>query len=291
MTSASRPALILGAHFSIVGGLEQAILEAASRQCTTLQIFTKNAMTWKEKPLTETAIQKFAAVRTKTGIDNIISHASYLINIAGPDPKKAVMSCSALKQEILRCGQLDIPYAVLHPGAHMGEGDAKGIARIAENINRIFEQTDGAKTNLLLETTAGQGTSIGHRFEQLAAVMDKVEDNSRIGVCMDTCHIFAAGYNISDKTGYEKTMADFDDIVGLNKLRVIHLNDTKKAGGSKVDRHEHIGDGFIGKDAFEFIINDARLQKIPKIIETPKLKNNQDGDTINLNLLRKLQFQ
>ncbi len=291
MDFASRPALILGAHFSIAGGLERAILEAASRQCNTLQLFTKNAMTWKEKPLTESAIQKFTEIKTKTGIDNIISHASYLINIAGPDPKKAAMSCSALKQEILRCRLLDIPCAVLHPGAHMGEGEAKGIARIAENINRIFEQTGGAATRLLLETTAGQGTSIGHRFEQLAAVMDQIEDKSRIGVCMDTCHIFAAGYDISDKSGYEKTMADFDDIVGLNNLRVLHLNDAKKAGGTRVDRHEHIGEGFIGIHAFELIINDARLQKIPKIIETPKIKNTQDGDTVNLDLLRKLQIQ
>ena len=290
MKNMEQPALLLGAHFSIAKGLPRAILDADSYKCNTLQIFTKNAQTWKEKTLTKNQIDDFLKTRQKTGIYNIISHTSYLINIAGPDPKKAEMSCEALKQEIIRCGQLDIPYIVLHPGAHMGEGDAKGIDRIADNINRIFDLTDTLSSRLLLETTAGQGTSIGHFFEQLAAIIEKVHDKTRIGVCLDTCHIFAAGYDFSDKNGYEQAIRNFDDIIGLKNLFVIHLNDSKKACGTRVDRHEHIGDGFIGREAFKYMINDSRLKDIPKIIETPKLKNEQDADTINLELLRNMRL-
>ncbi len=282
--------LLMGAHFSIAKGLHKAITEADSYNCNALQIFTKNASTWKEKFLTENQINDFLKTKQKTGIDRIISHTSYLINIAGPDKKKSAMSCEALKQEIIRCGQLEIPYVVLHPGAHMGEGEEKGIQRIANNVNRIFVATNGIATRLLLETTAGQGSSIGHTFEQLDSIIKKVEDKSRIGICLDTCHIFAAGYDISNKKGYEHTIKAFDDIIGLNNLFVIHLNDTKKACNTRVDRHEHIGDGCIGLDAFKHIINDSRLKDIPKILETPKLKDGKDADTINLELLRRLHL-
>jgi deoxyribonuclease IV len=282
--------LLLGAHFSIAKGLHKAIIEADAYDCYTLQIFTKNASTWKEKILTEKQIQDFIKTRQKTGIDQIISHTSYLINIAGPDKKKSDMSCEALKQEIIRCGQLEIPYMVLHPGSHMGDGERKGIQRITDNINRTFDATSSISSRLLLETTAGQGTSIGHTFEQLAAIIEKVHNKSRIGICLDTCHIFAAGYDISDKKGYENTIRAFDDIIGLSNLFAIHLNDTKKAYNTRVDRHEHIGDGFIGLDAFKYIINDSRLKNVPKILETPKLKDGKDGDTINLELLRSLQL-
>ena len=290
MPDTKSQSLLLGAHFSIAKGLHRAIREAAKYQCNTLQLFTKNANTWKEKTLTDDQIQQFKTAKGETGIHRIISHTSYLINIAGPDIKKADMSCCALKQEVIRCSQLEIPYVVLHPGSHMGKGEHTGIARITDNINRIFDETKGLRTRLLLETTAGQGNSVGHTFEQLAAIMDDVSDKTRIGVCLDTCHIFAAGYDISNKNGYEKTIKHFDDIIGLENLFAIHLNDTQKACGSRADRHEHIGDGLIGKDAFRFLINDTRLKSIPKIIETPKLKNGKDADRINLELLRKLQF-
>ena len=288
MKNIKQPSLLLGAHFSIAKGRHRAILEADSYKCNTLQIFTKNAQTWKEKTLTEKEIKKFNDTKKQTGIFQIISHTSYLINIAGSNPKKVKMSCEALKQEIVRCGQLEIPYVVLHPGSHMGEGEKKGIQRITDNINRILAATNGNSARLLLETTAGQGTSIGHTFEQLAAIIEKVHDKTRIGICMDTCHIFAAGYDISNKQGYENTIKALDDIIGLKNLFAIHLNDTKKACNTRVDRHEHIGDGYIGLDAFRYIINDSRLKNIPKIIETPKLKNQQDADTINLELLRSL---
>lgn len=283
-------ALCLGAHFSIAKGLHRAITEAAAYQCNTLQIFTKNASTWKEKTLTENQIQRFLKTRDQTGITEIISHASYLINLASPEVSKTEMSREAIKQEIIRCGQLEIPYLVLHPGSHMGDGEAMGIRRISKNINQIFDGTAGIPGRLLLETTAGQGSSIGHRFEHLAAIIENVHDPSRIGVCLDTCHIFAAGYDISTKKGYETTLKAFNAVIGLKNLFVLHLNDAKKECGAHVDRHTHIGDGFIGTDAFERLINDPRLTHIPKIIETPKRKNGQDADTINLKLLRNLLY-
>jgi deoxyribonuclease-4 len=289
MKNVTTQSLLLGAHFSIAKGLHKAIIEAATYNCNTLQIFTKNANTWKEKTLSDKEINQFKETKKQTGIYHILSHTAYLINIAGPDMKKAKMSCEALKQEITRCGQLEIPFIVLHPGAHMGDGEQKGTQRIADNINRIFAATAGISARLLLETTAGQGTGIGHTFEQIDAIIAKVEDKSRIGVCLDTCHIFAAGYDISNKKAYEVTVKAFDDIIGLKNLFAMHLNDTKKACNTRVDRHEHIGDGCIGLDAFKYIITDSRLKDVPKILETPKLKNGKDADTINLELLRSLQ--
>lgn len=290
MNSNDHKTLLLGAHFSIAGGMQKALYEAVSYQCNTLQIFTKNASTWKEKTLSEKEIKKFKNAKKETGIFKIISHAAYLINIAGIDKKKTAMSCDALKHELKRCDQLEIPYLVLHPGSHMGDGEENGILRIADNINQIFGLTEGFKTRLLLETTAGQGSSIGHTFEQLAAIIEQVHDQTRIGVCLDTCHIFAAGYDISTADGYRSNIAEFDRVVGLDNLYVIHLNDSKKKAGSRVDRHEHIGEGFIGLNAFKFIINDFRFKNIPKIIETPKIKAGKDGDDTNLNRLRSLLY-
>jgi len=228
MSINSQSPLLLGAYFSIAGGMQKAIYEAASYQCSTLQIFTKNANTWKEKTVSEKEINKFKAARNETGIDNIVSHASYLINIAGFDKKKSAMSCEALKHELMRCSHLDLPYLVLHPGSHMETSEQDGIRRIVENINQIFAETPDVKTRLLLETTAGQGSSVGHTFEHLAAIIDPVADHSRIGVCLDTSHIFAAGYDISTSDGYRSTMAEFDRIIGIDRLFVIHLNDSKK---------------------------------------------------------------
>jgi deoxyribonuclease-4 len=281
--------LLLGAHFSIAGGLHHAIEESQSYQCTVLQMFTKNATTWRERLLSQKDIDKFKQARQASNIRFIAVHASYLINIAGGEEKKSFLSRNALKQELVRCGQLDIDFLVLHPGSHMGKGEEAGIMRIARNLNKIFDETNGIKTRLLLETTAGQGSSIGCRFEHLAAIIKRIQDRSRIGICMDTSHIFAAGYDISTPAGYRETIHAFDEIVGLAHLHLIHLNDSKKEAGSRVDRHEHIGAGFIGKETFKLIINDARFTNIPKIIETPKGKTRfKDWDRINLNRLRRL---
>jgi len=284
--------LLLGAHFSISGGLHRAIDEARFYGCNVLQMFTKNATTWRERILSETDIHKFNEARLSGGIQRIAAHASYLINIAGPQGKTSALSCKALTQELVRCDQLGIDYLVLHPGSHMGQGEASGIISCARNINRIFYETRGSTTRLLLETTAGQGSSIGCAFEQLAAILKKVEDHSRIGICMDTCHIFAAGYDISTRSGYDHVMHAFDGIIGLERLYLLHVNDSKKEAGSRVDRHEHIGKGFIGLEAFKWIINDRRFRHIPKIIETPKGKTGfKDWDKINLKRLRSFTQQ
>ncbi len=206
------------------------------------------------------------------------------------------MSINALLQELVRSSNLGIPYVVLHPGSHMEAGEKEGILRIAESIDEIFAKTPGISTRLLLETTAGQGSSVGHTFEQLASIISKVEKKINLGVCLDTCHIFAAGYDIRTMEYYRKTMDDFDSIIGLDRLSFIHLNDSKKELGSRVDRHEQIGRGYIGLDAFKYIMNDDRFFDIPKIIETPKGeprgkpkgKTDKDWDEINLKVLREM---
>ncbi len=278
----------LGAHFSIAKGLHQALLEAAAYGCDALQLFTKNASTWKERVLSADDIRLFDEARKKTGICQIASHTSYLINLASPDKEIQMMSAAALRQELIRSSQLLIPYVILHPGSHMGSGEEAGIARIVGHVNRILEDTPEIKTRLLFETTAGQGSSIGYRFEQLAMLLDRVEDRKRTGVCLDTSHIFAAGYDLRDKKTYRETLAAFDGVVGREHLYVLHLNDSKKGLGSRVDRHEHIGRGQIGMTAFELVMQDVRLANIPKIIETPKTKDSEDWDAVNLNCLRKL---
>ncbi len=279
---------LLGAHFSIAKGLHNALYEAKSYKCNTVQIFTKNANTWKERRLTQDEIDLFDQARTKTGISIIASHTSYLINLATYEKKKHAMSCMALKEELVRSSILNIPFVVLHPGSHMGSGEKEGICRIAASINEIFEENPDITTRLLLETTAGQGSSIGHTFEQLESVMDKIENRDSVGICLDTCHIFAAGYDIRTAASYRKTIDNFDKIIGFQHLFLIHLNDSRKDLGSRVDRHEHIGKGFIGLKAFELFMNDKRFKDIPKIIETPKQKKGKDLDKENLERLRTL---
>ena len=279
---------LLGAHFSIAKGLHNAIYEAQAYGCNALQIFTKNATTWKERTLSQDEIDRFNQAREKTGITAIASHTSYLINLATYEKKKHAMSCNALKNELVRSSMLGIPFVVLHPGAHMGKGEKEGIRKIAASINTIFAQTPGIQTRLLLESIAGQGSGLGHTFEQLTAIMDKVKNKDLIGVGLDTAHIFAAGYDIRTPSAYHKTIDAFDAITGLEHLYLIHLNDSKKDLGSRVDRHEHIGKGLIGLKAFKSIMNDKRFINIPKIIETPKEKEGTDYDAVNLNRLRGL---
>ncbi len=276
---------ILGAHLSIAKGLHRALYEANKLQCSALQIFTKNAATWKEKGLTPDDIAKFHRAREKTGIRQIASHTSYLINPAAIDKKKYTLSCNALANELARSSSLGIPYVVLHPGSHMGSGEHKGIKQIAKAINKIFSSTPVSKTRLLIETCAGQGTGIGHTFEQIASILEKIDNTDKIGVCLDTCHIFAAGYDIRTRKAYNETIKTFDEIIGLQQLYLIHLNDSKKELGSRIDRHEQIGKGFIGLKAFELIMNDNRLRHVPKIIETPKGKAGGKMDRINLDTL------
>jgi deoxyribonuclease-4 len=284
--STKKTSCLLGAHFSISKGLHNALYEAQAYGCNALQIFTKNSNTWKERTLSQDEIDCFDRARKVTGITAIASHTSYLINLATHEKKKHAMSCNALKNELVRSSMLSIPFVVLHPGAHMGKGENQGIRKIAESINKIFFQTPGVQTRLLFETTAGQGSNLGHTFEQIASIMDKVENSNRIGVCLDTAHIFAAGYDIRTPNSYGRTMDAFDAVIGIENLYLIHLNDSKKELGSRVDRHQHIGEGLIGIKAFELLMNDRRFIDIPKIIETPKQKDGKDYDQINLDRLR-----
>lgn len=280
---------LLGAHFSTAGGLENAIYSARKYKCSTLQLFTKNARSWKEKQLSVEEIGKFNRAKQETNISRIVSHASYLINIASNDKDKYKKSKDALKNELIRSSELGIESVVLHPGSHLNQGKEKGIEIVVKTINSIYSGTDKISTRLVLETTAGQGTNLGYKFEQLAQMIDKTKNIARVGVCIDTCHIFTAGYDISSYDASYKTFEEFDSIIGLEYLSVLHLNDSLHGLGSKKDRHAHIGKGYIGDDAFDFIMQDSRFDKIPKIIETPKnngRNDTKDMDRINLGKLQ-----
>ena len=277
---------LLGAHLSIAGGLEKSLYRAAALECSALQIFTKNASTWKERKLKPDEIDRFDTARVETGIRSIASHTSYLINIATPDRKQRVRSCAALEQELNRATALRISDVVLHPGSHMGCGEAKGLEKAAESLNSVLNKRPHHTARLLLETTAGQGNSLGFRFEQIAALIDRVEDKVKIGVCLDTAHIFSAGYDIRTADSIAAVMEQFDSVVGRKYLKLLHLNDSKKDLGTRVDRHENIGEGFIGLEAFRFIMRDPGLSHIPKIIETPKDAHDREWDRKNLDRLR-----
>ncbi len=281
----------MGAHFSIAGGLDKALYTARDYGCTALQIFTKNASTWKERILTDEDVAAFDLARRKTGITAIFSHTAYLINLGSPEKKKFDLSCKALACELNRCHKLGIPWVVHHPGAHMASGEAEGLKRIAHGINRVLDISDPLGPGLLLETCAGQGTTLGHTFEQLALIRASVHHKERIGFCLDACHIFAAGYDIRTEKTYLKTMAAFHETVGLDRLQLIHMNDAKRKLGSKVDRHHHIGKGKIGLTAFSLIMTDERISHIPKILETPKKEGIIDWDRRNLRVLRSLLTQ
>ena len=282
---------LLGAHFSIAGGLHKALYTGKKYGCTAVQIFTKNASTWKERVLTNQEIETFDLARQETGITAISSHTAYLINLGSPEKKKFDLSLNALICEMARSHHLGIPWVVHHPGAHMGSGEVEGMDRVAGGINRVLAESDGGGPRLLLETCAGQGTTLGHTFEQLAYITEKVIQNERVGFCLDTCHIFAAGYDIRTEEAYHETVHTFDKILGLDRLMVIHLNDAKRKLGSRIDRHHHIGKGKIGRKGFSLIMNDERLIHIPKILETPKKEGLIDWDRRNLNTLRSLRKQ
>jgi deoxyribonuclease IV len=277
----------LGAHTSIEGGVACAIDLASKLKFNTMQIFTKNNNRWFAKSLAENEIDNFREKLKKSKIQPVVAHDSYLINLCAADKDILKKSREAFIDELNRCEQLEIPYLNFHPGGHLGQGEEEGIKIIAESLNLAHLQTKGFKVQSMLETTAGQGTSIGYSFEQLKKIIDLVDDKERMCVCIDTAHIFAAGYDIRLPEKYENTLMQFDNIIGLDLLKCIHINDSKKDLGTRVDRHEHIGKGFIGLDGFRNIMNDKRLENIPKILETPKTKG-QKEDLKNLKVLRSL---
>ncbi len=259
----------IGAHVSISGGVFNAPLNAEEIGAKAFALFTKNQRQWSAKPLTEEAITKFKENLKKVGIspEHILPHDSYLINLGNPEEEKRRKSIEAFVDEVNRCYQLGLKYLNFHPGSHLRKVSEKECLKIiADSINEILERTKDVI--LVLENTAGQGSNVGYKFEHLAEIIDMVKDKSRIGVCLDTCHMFAAGYDIRTEKVYEKTMKEFDEVVGFKYLKGMHLNDAKSQLGSRVDRHHSIGKGNIGLDAFRFIMNDKRLNNIPLILET-----------------------
>ncbi|MEZ4531138.1 MAG: deoxyribonuclease IV [Thermomicrobiales bacterium] len=280
--------LELGSHVSASGGVDKAIGRATALEMTSFQIFTKNANQWNAKPLDPVVIERIRdGIAANPQITTVVAHDSYLINLASPDDAAWEKSIAALQTELERCDQLGIPFLVSHPGAHMGTGVDAGTARVAHAINIIHERLPNGACSLAIETTAGQGSTLGRTFEEIAQIIDGVEDKQRISVCFDTCHVFAAGYDIRTEATYQTTMETFDEIIGLGRLQVLHLNDSAKEFGSYRDRHAHIGEGFIGRDAFQFLLRDDRLQGRPGILETPK-DDDVTEDLMNLTTLRGL---
>lgn len=276
----------LGAHVSVAGGLHLAFENARVCGANVIQIFSKNSTQWKAKPITEEDAKLFKEKQEETGLGPVLVHDSYLINLCAPDPVMLAKSRNAFQEELDRCEILGIPYLVTHPGSHLGQGEDEGLRRNAESLNELFKRTKGYKVKVLLETTAGQGTNIGWRFEHIRAIMDRVKYPERVAVCYDTCHTLAAGYDFRTKEGYERVFDEFDRVIGIEKLEAFHLNDSKRDLGARVDRHEHIGKGFLGLEPFRLLLNDKRFQKIPMVLETP-MAVEMHAD--NLKVLRSLR--
>lgn len=280
---------------SIEGGVENAPLRGKKAGCQVIQIFTKNNNRWNSRQLADNDINSFKKNSFDTGVIPTASHTAYLINLASPNTEIYKKSLEAFYDEMVRAERLGLPYLIFHPGAHLGSGEDAGLKKIADSINILLKKpvpfpetgADGLKLMLLLETTAGQGSHLGYKFEHLSEIIKMVDEKEKIGVCLDTCHVFAAGYDISNEYGYEKTFEDFDKIIGIDKLKVFHINDSKRELGSRVDRHEHIGKGKLGLTAFRLLLNDERFKNIPMILETPKGKTMRE-DKKNLSILRGL---
>jgi deoxyribonuclease-4 len=280
-------AILFGAHMSIRGGVGMAIERARSIHCTAMQMFVKNNMQWFARPLRSEEIRAFLDHVQRGELRSVFGHANYLINLAATNPRFHANSLRALSEELTRADQLELPFLVLHPGAHLGAGDEAGLEKIVDSIDEVFRKIPHVRTKIALETTAGQGSCIGHRFEHLAFITANVREPERVCVCLDTAHLFAAGYDMSSEHSTRKTLREFDHVIGRDRLVAIHLNDSKTARGSRVDRHEHIGKGRIGLDAFRFFMRDRRFRKIPKVLETPKGKDLRE-DVMNLKTLLRL---
>jgi deoxyribonuclease-4 len=279
--------ILLGAHMSIRGGVSMAIERARSIRCTAMQIFVKNNMQWFARPLRREEICDFLDHVQRGELSSIFAHANYLINLAATNPQFHRNSIRALSEELTRAEQLELPFLVVHPGAHLGAGEEAGLEKIVASIDLVVGGLPKIKTRIALETTAGQGSCLGYKFEQLAYIINRVREPERLCVCLDTAHLFAAGYDVTSEASIRKTLREFDRIIGRDRLVAIHLNDSKTARGSRVDRHEHIGKGQIGLDAFRFIMRDRRFRKIPKVLETPKGEDLRE-DVMNLKTLRRL---
>ncbi len=278
---------LFGAHLSIAGGQHKALLQAESLGCQTVQLFTKNANQWQGKPLDDEEVARFKKEARRLRLKYLTAHDSYLINLASPDPALYQKSLDAFVEEMQRAERLGLAYLVMHPGAAVTDTPEAGLARVAAALDSAHARCAGFRVRVLLETTAGQGTTLGHRFEQLAAILQTVQQPRRLGVCLDTCHVFAAGYGLATRAEYDATFAEFDRVVGLDRLRLFHVNDSVKERGSRVDRHAGLGQGKIGLDTFRWLVTDERFADRPMILETPKEDGDvKDMDSVNLALLR-----
>ena len=283
----------LGAHMSIAGGYYRAVEEAQRCGCDCVQIFTKNNNQWRAKEITAEEAAQFTATLTRLKISHPLSHTSYLINLASPDEALWQKSVESMVVEVRRAMQLGIPYVVVHPGSHTTATQEQGIANVALALDMVHKLVPRTKTRILLEITAGQGTNLGWKFSQLAAIINQTSKPDRIGICFDTCHAFAAGYDLRDRSAYQAMWREFDKQLGLDRLKAIHLNDSKRELGSRIDRHEHIGRGQIGEVGFRNLLTDKRFQDIPMYLETPKENTEENTaaepwDVVNLRTLREL---
>jgi deoxyribonuclease-4 len=276
---------LIGAHMSITGEISKGIDRGVSLGCTAIQIFTGYNNRWISKSIASEDLKHFNEKKHQLKI--IFAHNNYLINLASFDPVKSKKSFSSMLEELHRAEQLQLPFLVMHPGSHLGAGEKDGLKRIARQLNVLISETKDFKVRILLETTAGQGTNLGHCFEHFTEIMNRIRDPERIGICFDTCHSFTAGYDLRIPSEYEKTFDSFDRIVGLSHIFAFHLNDSKFGLGSRKDRHEHIGQGCIGLNAFRLLLNDERFNRIPMVLETPKGKEMEE-DRMNLAVLKSL---
>lgn len=279
----------LGAHMSIAGGVDKAIERGRRVGCDTIQIFTRGNMQWRSRPLGADEIASFKQLRAKTGIAPAFAHDCYLINLGATNPDTLRKSLEAMVDEVRRADSLGLPFVVAHPGAHMGAGEAAGLRRIADSVKEVFRQTKGSPVKIALETTAGQGSNLGYRFEHLAEIIERAGPE-RLAVCVDTCHLLAAGYDIRTPKTFEAVTRAFGRVIGWRFLVAVHLNDSKTPLGSRVDRHEHIGKGHVGREGFRLVLNDPRFAKVPGVLETPK-GGSEDicpMDRVNLRVLRSL---
>lgn len=278
---------LLGAHMSIAGGVDKSLLEGKKVECDAIQIFTRSSRQWAAHPYGKEEIDLFKRNRKETGIGTVVAHDSYLLNLGSPDTALRKKSIAAFIDELERCETLAIAALIAHPGAHMGAGELAGIKTIARSIDQVHSACGGFKTKIALEITAGQGSCLGYRFEQIRDMIDATKQSERLGVCFDTEHAFAAGYDFRSRDGYASTFEQFDELIGIERLAAFHLNDSKKELGSRVDRHDHIGQGWLGVEAFRLLLNDFRFWGIPMCLETPKGKDLRE-DRDNLALLRSL---
>ena len=280
---------LLGAHMSIAGGYHKAVDAAAEHGMDVVQLFTKNNSQWRAKAIEAAEAEQFAAALRERKIAHPLSHSSYLINLASPDPVLRAKSVEAMVVELQRAERLGIPFVVVHPGAHTTATQEEGISSVAESLNAIHALLPTCRVQVLLEITAGQGSCLGHRFEHLAEILRQTKRGERVGVCFDTCHAFAAGYDLRDPKTYKATWRQFEELIGLDRLKAIHLNDSKRELGSRIDRHEHIGRGHIGAAGFRLLLRDRRLRHVPMYLETPKgIEKGETWDAINLRTLREL---